>query len=74
MSLVQGGEAPSCFSKAVADYFVYGDIRSPVDISDIPDQSIQKSLTDVSNCTTENRSQFSFNLKLHPLYNYRVAH
>ena len=24
MSMVRGGEAPSCFSKAVADYCVYG--------------------------------------------------
>ena len=46
-TLVQGGEAPSCFSKAIADYIVYDQVRSPVDINDIPDRMIQKSLMEV---------------------------
>ena len=48
MSLVQGCEAPSCFSNPMADYIVYEDVKSPVDICDIPDQTVQKSLKDVS--------------------------
>ena len=36
-SLIQGGEAPSCFAKAVADY-----------IEDIPDVTIQHILKEVS--------------------------
>ena len=48
MTLVQGGEAPSCFSKAVADYLVYERISSPVNVHDIPDHLIQNSLKAVS--------------------------
>ena len=44
MTLVQGGEAPACFSKAIADYLVNKCISSPVDVSDIPDYAIRSSL------------------------------
>ena len=56
MSLIQGGEAPSCFTKAVADYLVYGEVRSPVDICDIHDETIRNSLAEV--CTVN--SNFFF--------------
>lgn len=48
MSLVQGGEAPACFSNAIADYLVCERISSPMDICDIPDHMIQTSLNAVS--------------------------
>lgn len=62
MSLVQGGEAPVCFSKAVTDYIVYERVSSPANIDDIPDYAIQTSLREVSRCTkctqqTEHASQ-----------------
>ena len=47
MSLVQGGEAPVCFSKAVADYIVHEQVSSPANIDDIPDRIIQTSLREV---------------------------
>ena len=47
-SLVQGGEAPACFSKAIADYIVYGDVRSPTCIDDIPNFEIKSILKEVS--------------------------
>ncbi len=48
MNLVQGGEAPSCFCKAVADILVNDHVSSDVDIGDIPDHDIQSSLGAVS--------------------------
>lgn len=47
-SLIQGGEAPSCFAKAVADYIVYNQVRSKVCVEDIPDVTIQHILKEVS--------------------------
>ena len=35
--IIQGGEAPVCFSNAVADLLVYDEVRSPVCLEDIPD-------------------------------------
>ena len=35
--LVQGGEPPVCFAKAVADYIVFDKVSSPPCIDDIPD-------------------------------------
>ena len=45
--IVQGGEAPVCFSKAVADYLVYDEVRSPVCLDDIADKEVQESLQKV---------------------------
>ena len=47
--IVQGGEAPVCFSEAVADYLVYDEVRSPVCLDDITDKEIQGSLLKVHN-------------------------
>ncbi len=35
--VVQGGEAPLCFAKAVADFIVFGHVQSCVCLDDIPD-------------------------------------
>ncbi len=47
LSLIQGGEAPSCFSKAVVDYIVHVHVRNLVDVGDIPDHDMQNSLNEV---------------------------
>ena len=41
------GEAPVCFSKAVADFLTYDEVRSSVCVEDIPDLEIQDSLKKV---------------------------
>lgn len=43
-SIVQGGEAPLCFSKAVTDYLVYDRVRSPMCLDDIPDYEVRSCL------------------------------
>ena len=45
--IVQGGEAPVCFSKAIGDYLIYDEIRSPVCLEDIAGQEIQNNLQKV---------------------------
>ena len=47
--IIQGGEAPACFAKAVADYLVFDRISSPVCIEDIPDYEVQECLRQVCN-------------------------
>ena len=47
--IIQGGEAPACFAKAVADYLVFDRICSPVCIEDIPDYEVQECLRQVCN-------------------------
>ena len=49
-SLIQGGQAPSCFSPAVADYLVFSDVRSKPCIEDIPDVEICEALKEVIVC------------------------
>ena len=46
--IVQGGEVPACFSRSCADYIVYGRVRSPVCLKDIPDEEVRRSLQKVS--------------------------
>lgn len=43
-SIAQGGEVPVCFAKAVADYLVYNEFRSPVCLDDIPEMNVCESL------------------------------
>lgn len=40
-SIVQTGIAPVCFSYVVADFMVYGEVRSRVEIANITDQEIR---------------------------------
>ena len=47
MCLVQGGQPPVCFSAAVADYLVYGEITSQPCIDDIYDPEIQGKIRNV---------------------------
>ncbi len=46
--VVQGGEAPLCFAKAVADFIVFGHVESCVCLDDIPDYCVQSCLKQVS--------------------------
>ena len=46
-SIVQAGIAPVCFSYAVADYIVYGEVRSRVQLADITDQEIRMKMEKV---------------------------
>ena len=46
-SIVQGGPAPHCFSASVADFIVYGDVRSPVQLNDITDLDVQLKMAKV---------------------------
>ena len=45
--IIQGGEVPTCFAKAVADYLVFDQVISPVCIDDIPDYEIREMLNKV---------------------------
>ena len=47
MSLIQGGQAPACFSHAVADYLVFNDVRSKPCIDDIPDVEVREAMKEV---------------------------
>ena len=49
-SLIQGGQAPACFSPAVADYLVFNDIWSKPCIDDIPDADVCEAMKEVM-CT-----------------------
>ena len=39
--VIQGGEAPVCFAKAVADFLVYDRVLSPVCLDDIPNYEVR---------------------------------
>lgn len=47
-SIVQGGPAPHCFASPVADIIIYGEIKSIMDISEIPDIVIRDKLNKVN--------------------------
>ena len=47
-SVIQGGEAPACFAKAVADYLVFERISSPMCLDDIPDYEVRTCLEKVN--------------------------
>ena len=49
--VIQGGEAPACFANAVADYLVYGEVKSPVCLDDIPMVEIRSLLQQVMHIT-----------------------
>ena len=46
-SIVQGGLAPHCFSAAIADFIVYGEVRSPVNLNDIADSDVREKMKKV---------------------------
>lgn len=46
-SIIQAGEAPTCFAQAVADYLVYDRVVSPVCLDDIPDYEVRDCLKQV---------------------------
>ena len=50
-SILQGGQSPHCFSPPVADYLIYGEIKSEPSIEDIPHIEIQESLLQVYTCS-----------------------
>lgn len=45
--IVQGGQPPVCFAKAVADFLIYNEVRSKACLEDIPDCSIRDKLRQV---------------------------
>ena len=47
MFKVRGGQAPSCFSPAIADYLVYNNVRSKPCIDDIPDADVREAMKEV---------------------------
>lgn len=46
-TLVQGGQPPVYFAGAVADYIVFGRVRSPVTLDDIADVEVRQSVQKV---------------------------
>ena len=46
-SLVQGGQPPVCFSRAVADYLVFDEVKCSPCVQDISDYDIRKNLEKV---------------------------
>lgn len=46
-ALIQGGQPPVCFCKPVADFLVFGSIKSAVNLHDIPEYDIIESLKKV---------------------------
>ena len=45
--LIQGGQPPVCFARAIAEFIVYDKIRCDADIEDIPDVGVQQALLKV---------------------------
>jgi hypothetical protein len=45
--VAQGGVAPLCFARAVADYLVFGEIKTSPCIEDTPGYEIQQKLRQV---------------------------
>lgn len=45
--IVQGGQAPCCFSSPFAEFIVYGEVHCPENIEYIPDREIQEKLAKV---------------------------
>ena len=45
--IVQGGQPPVCFAKAVADFLIYNEVRSKACLEDIPDCSVRDKLRQV---------------------------
>ena len=54
-AIVQGGLAPFCFAKPVADFLLFGAVKSLVDLQDIPEfdiiQSVMKVCLDCILCS-----------------------
>ena len=77
--VVQGGEPPTCFASAVADYLVLERVASPVDFDDMPDFEVRNCLHKVSNLTVPafippNACVSLFcPLSYIPLYNYHLV-
>ena len=46
--IIQGGEAPNCFSKPIVDFIIYDDLYYSGNLQDIQDKEIQEKLTKVS--------------------------
>ena len=46
--IIQRGEVPACFAKAVTDYLVYDKVASPVCLNDIHDYEIRRCLDKVT--------------------------
>ena len=46
--IIQGGQPPLCFSKAVADFLIYNEVRSNVCLEDIQDGSVRDKLKQVT--------------------------
>ena len=44
---VQGGQPPVCFAAAVADYFVFDEVKSEPSLNDIPDHTVRDKLEKV---------------------------
>ena len=49
--ILQGCQAPCCFSRPVADFIVYGEVHCPENLESIPDREIQEKLKKV--CTPD---------------------
>ena len=47
-SIIQGGPAPHCFARPVADILVYNEIHSDVDMQEINDFEIREKMKKVS--------------------------
>lgn len=46
--IIQGGEVPACFAKAVADYLIFERVVSPVCLNDVCDYEIRDCLKQVN--------------------------
>ena len=49
IGLVQGGRAPACFNKAVAEFLVYHEVRCEPRVDDITDVKVKAALMKVIN-------------------------
>ena len=45
--IVQGCQAPSCFSPPIADFFVFGEVHCPENIEYIPNREVREILEKV---------------------------
>ena len=46
-SLIQGGQPPLCFARAVADFVVFDEVKSSPCLDDIPDYEVRQKLKEV---------------------------
>ena len=67
-SLIHGGRAPHCFSRAFSELLVYGQVKSEVDYEEVPDRQVRDKLKKVC----EIPCKLEMQLYIHTCYAYNT--